>query len=73
MGKVRSHRIDGNLVILEMAISLNLTSLTVEEVIHKRKKLLRDLSDQIQASRVTGVKGVKGVTGVDQIQARPCN
>jgi len=45
---VRSHRIDGNLVLLEMEISINLTSLTIEAVIHKRKKLLRDLCEQIQ-------------------------
>ena len=46
--QVRSHRIDGNLVLLEMEISINLTSLTIEAVIHKRKKLLRDLCEQIQ-------------------------
>jgi len=46
--EVRSHRIDGNLVLLEMEISINLTSLTIEAVIHKRKKLLRDLCEQIQ-------------------------
>ena len=43
--EARRTRIDGNVVVVECEFSINLTALTLEQVVGKRLKLLKDMSD----------------------------
>mgnify|MGYP001268591035 CR=1 FL=1 len=45
--EVRGKRVEGSLVIVEVGLSVNLTSLTIEQVIGKRLKLLQQMKDDI--------------------------
>ena len=40
--EVRGSRVEGPVLIVEVKLSVNLTSLTIEQVIGKRKKMLQD-------------------------------
>ena len=47
--EVRGSRVEGQVVIVEMKLSFNLTSLTIEQVIGKRKKVLQDMVFGLEA------------------------
>ena len=47
--EVRGVRIDGTALVVEVALSINLSSLTIEEVIGKRKKVLQDMMPGLEA------------------------
>lgn len=44
--EVHSYRVDGALLIIEMKLSINLASLTMEQVICKRRKVVQDMCEQ---------------------------
>ena len=41
-------RVDGSVVVIECAFSINLTALTLEQVLSKRRKVVRDMCDQVR-------------------------
>ena len=41
--EVRSTRVDGAVLVVEVALSINLAPLTIEQVFGKRKKVLQDI------------------------------
>ena len=47
--EVLGTRIDGSLVVVECAFSINLSALTLEEVLGKRRKVVRDMCEQLAA------------------------
>ena len=46
---MRGSRVEGTVQIYEVALTVNLTSLTIEQVIGKRKKMLVDMGAGINA------------------------
>ena len=47
--EVRGSRVEGPVLIVEVKLSVNLTSLTIEQVIGKRKKVLQDMVPGLEA------------------------
>ena len=56
-------RIEGMLLIVESRLSVNLTALTLEQVLNKRQKLVMDMSNGM----VLEVRAALAGTGVEQI------
>ena len=46
--EVRSSRIEGAVQIFEVVLTVNMASLTIEQVIGKRRKVVRDMCDQLK-------------------------
>jgi len=58
--EVRGSRVKGKVLIVQLKLSVNLTSLTIEQVIGKRKKVLQDMvpgleAEVLQALRMEGL------------------
>ena len=47
--EVRGSRVEGTVLVVEVKLSVNLTSLTIEQVIGKRKKMLQDMVVGVEA------------------------
>ena len=67
--EVRGSRVEGSVLIVEMKLSFNLTSLTIEQVIGKRKKVLQDMvfgleAEVRQALRTEGLATAYGTEKV---------
>ena len=67
--EVRGSRVEDQVVIVEMKLSFNLTSLTIEQVIGKRKKVLQDMvfgleAEVRQALRTEGLATAYGTEKV---------
>jgi hypothetical protein len=67
--EVRGSRVEGQLLIVEVKLSINLTSLTIEQVIGKRKKVLQDMvfgleAEVRQALRTEGLATAYGTEKV---------
>ena len=67
--EVRGSRVEGPLLIVEVKLSVNLTSLTIEQVIGKRKKMLQDMvfgleAEVRQALRTEGLATAYGTERV---------
>ena len=67
--EVRGSRVEGQLLIVEVKLSVNLTSLTIEQVIGKRKKVLQDMvfgleAEVRQALRTEGLATAYGTEKV---------
>ena len=60
-------RVDGAALVVEVSLSVNLASLTIEEVIGKRKKLLSGMLPGLQAElrQQTAAEGVATSEGID--------
>ena len=54
--EVRGTRIDGAVLVVEVALSINLASLTIEQVIGKRKKMLQDMVPGLEAELRLGLE-----------------
>ena len=63
--EVLDSRIDSTVVVVECAFSVNLTALTLEQVLNKRRKLVQDMG----AGMVLEVKSALKGTGVEAQQA----
>ena len=50
-------RIDGTVVVIECALSINLTALTLEQVLNKRHKLVKDMGDGMVLELRTALAG----------------
>ena len=69
--EVRSTRVDGTALVVEVALSINLASLTIEQVIGKRKKMLTDmlpnlegeLRQELDRQGMANAKGVEYLLG----------
>jgi hypothetical protein len=46
--EVQSMRVDGSVLIVETQLSINLASLTIEQVFSKRRKVVQDMCEQLQ-------------------------
>ena len=55
--EVLSTRIDGSVVVIECDLSINLTALTLEEVLGKRRKVVRDMCDQLALKALQSAQG----------------
>ena len=67
--EVRGSRVEGSVLIVEVKLSVNLTSLTIEQVIGKRKKMLQDMvfgleAEVRQALRTEGLATAYGTERV---------
>ena len=60
--EVLSTRIDDSVVVIECAFNVNLTTLTIEQVLNKRHRLLKDMSQNI----VLEVSSALAGTGLEQ-------
>ena len=58
--EVQSTRVDGSSLVVEAKMSLNMTALTIEQVISKRKKLLTDMVDNFETEVVIKVAAMVG-------------
>ena len=47
--EVRATRVEGSVLVVEVALSINLASLTIEQVLGKRRKVVADMCDQLAA------------------------
>ena len=55
--EVLGSRIDGTVVVIECALSINLTALTLEQVLNKRHKLVKDMGDGMVLELQTALAG----------------
>ena len=55
--EVLGSRIDGTVVVIECAFSINLTALTLEQVLNKRHKLVTDMGDGMVLELRTDLAG----------------
>eukprot|EP00962_Isochrysis_galbana_P003816 scaffold1069_cov129-Isochrysis_galbana.AAC.4 len=46
--EVQSTRVEGSVQIVQMQLSINLASLTIEQVVSKRRKIVQDMCEQMQ-------------------------
>ena len=58
-------RVDRTVVVIECAFSINLTAMTLEQVLNKRFKTLQDMGNDME----TEVRGSLVGTGVEDVQA----
>lgn len=54
--EVQSSRVDGSVVVLEMRLSVNLASLTMEQVMSKRRKVVQDMCKQLIERRFAEIQ-----------------
>ena len=47
--EVRATRVEGAVLVVEVALSINLASLTIEQVLDKRRKVVADMCEQLEA------------------------
>jgi hypothetical protein len=66
---VQGTRVEGAVLIVEVKLSVNLTSLTMEQVIGKRKKMLQDMLPGLEVQLRQGLvaEGVATSEGQDAI------
>ena len=62
--EVQSRRVEDSVLVVSVGVSINLASLTIEQVIGRRKKLVEDMADNI-------VTEVKGVLNKRRVRAQP--
>eukprot|EP00966_Prymnesium_polylepis_P293171 6771400-Prymnesium_polylepis.1 len=61
--EVQSTRVEGSVLVVSVALSVNLNALTIEQVIGKRRKLLADMAANMQGE----VRGALTGTGFDEL------